>query len=69
MRRYGFDDGQERSCEQACAELGIEGSGYALEARALQAMRRAYRNIYREGLARSNAALTPPGQVAGQPRR
>jgi len=48
--------------------LGIEGSGHALEARALQAMRRAYRDIYREGQARSTAALAPPGQVAGQPR-
>jgi RNA polymerase sigma factor (sigma-70 family) len=69
MHRYGLDDGEVRSREQACAELGIEDSGHALEARALQAMRRAYRDIYREGQARSNALLAPPGQVAGQPRR
>lgn len=69
MQRYGLDDGELRSREQACAELGIEDSGHALEARALQAMRRAYRDIEREGQARSTAALAPPGQVAGQPHR
>jgi RNA polymerase primary sigma factor len=68
MHRYGLDDGEERTCEQASAELGIEG-GRLFERHALQAMRRAYRDIYREGQARSTAALAPPGQVAGQPRR
>jgi hypothetical protein len=58
MRRYGLEDSQQRTPEQACAEVGIKG-GRSVERHALQVMRYAFRDIYR-GQARSSALLAPP---------